>query len=94
VYTLPSTATLEDLRKVLNVLLKVPLLDGVAIEGVALTTTAARVAHKLGRPYRGFLVTARDSKQHVYEESPASARPQDEIWLVSSADVTVDLWVY
>ena len=92
---LSTTASLAHVIRRLNDLLDIPLLDGVEVLGVDLVAaTSTRIPHTLGRAYRGFLVTSHAADSRQYESPPAGARHAEEIWLTSSNDDTVDLWVY
>ena len=67
-----------------------PFGDGVRLTNVALTTTAKEVRHGLGRVPRGWIVTDRDAQATVRR----SGWTKQAISLLSSANVTVDLWVF
>ena len=69
------------------------ILDGNLIENVRLLSASDNlVAHLLGRAYRGYIVVKRDAAASIYDDT--SPLPQSYLNLVTSADVTVSLWVF
>lgn len=97
--TLPVVRDKEDLfqRAVregfveLNAL--VPL-DGVFLPGISLLTTQVRVPHRLGRPYRGFLVMDKTVTGDIWRDPTYTSRIAFEIPLLASVAMTVSLWVF
>lgn len=84
----------DRLRVTTDALASVPLVDGVLLENVVLTAGAfAPVAHRLARPWRGFLVVARNANAVVWNQSPGTDAGVF-IYLQPSANVTVNLWVF
>lgn len=84
----------DRLQATTDALVKVPLVDGVLLEGVTLTAGAfTPVAHGLGRLWRGFLVVARTANAQIWNQTP-DADAQTFLYLQPSATVTVNLWVF
>lgn len=78
----------------INALVRVPLLDGVLLEGVSLTAgTVTPVSHRLSRPWRGYLVLSRDANAVVWNQAPG-ADAGAFLYLQPSANVNVNLWVF
>lgn len=69
-----------------------PLLDGILIEDVALTTSATNVNHKLNRVPIGWIVVNNNANAVVY--SSAASLPKQYLTLTASASCTVSLWVF
>lgn len=77
----------------LNKLLSIEMLDGLKISSVSLkANTELQISHKLGREYLGYLVTSKNANANVWNSS--TSQKDKYLKLTSSADVTVDLWVY
>lgn len=76
----------------LNTLLKIPFLDGVLLQNVALTTSVTSVQHKLNRSYQGYLITKLNANSVVWIDN--STDDSLYINLIASAACTVDLWVF
>lgn len=70
-----------------------PIVDGVLLRDVALTTTSINVPHGLGRRWNGYIVTRRSAAQDVYDGT-GTADATKEINLRAGGSVTVDLWVF
>jgi hypothetical protein len=72
-----------------------PTLDGLLLEGVTLSgSDATEVAHKLGRPVRGWAVTRCRVDARVWDEQDENDVPEKTLRLRASTDVLVDLWVF
>jgi len=82
----------DNVSACLNPIAKNPLLDGVLIEGVPLTTGVDNnISHLLDRKPRMWLVVKKDADSNVWEEtSPAPGRILN---LRCSANCNVSLWV-
>lgn len=70
-----------------------PIVDGVYLRDVAVSTSAVNVPHGLGRRWNGYIVTRRSASVGVYDGSGTS-EPMREINLVATGSATVDLWVF
>jgi hypothetical protein len=93
----PTIRRIQDnIARFLDILLSIALIiDGVWLQGVALTTGDTEVAHRLGkRPCRGYIVTKRSANAVVYDGTAAPSDVNRAIVLKASAAVTVDLWVW
>jgi hypothetical protein len=69
---------------------KKPIIDGILLEGLTITSGSSTIEHKLGRIPRGYLVVASTAAVNVYNGSMT----QYLIPLVSDADATISLWVF
>jgi len=73
-----------------------PLLDGMLVEDVEIGASAtAKIKHRLGRPARGYIVTARDSPA-TFVVNSNNTRPETEIWLTNTqpSAVTASFWIF
>lgn len=74
---------------------QVPLIDGVLIENVVLTTGITNhIPHKLQRPLIGWMITRMRANSIVWDSQDAAAQPAQILDLHCSANVTVDIWVF
>lgn len=73
-------------------LIDIPILNGVLLENIVLSTTAAQIQHKLDRNYRGWIVVKQNANATIY--STSSTLSQQFLTLTASAAVTVTLWVF
>lgn len=73
----------------------IPFLTGVLLEDVVLTAATAKlIEHKLGRAWRGYLVTKRNAGVDVYHSIPTNNYPTRFIELNAASNVTIDVWVF
>ncbi len=70
-----------------------PIVDGVLLQDVALTTTSTTVNHGLGRPWNGYVVTRSNGNVVVYDGTGV-VDSAESISLLASASCVVDLWVF
>ena len=66
-----------------------PILTGIHLKNIEINTTL-NLEHKLNRLPIGYIVTRRSADSTVWDTEITS----DVISLVSSASVTIDLWVF
>lgn len=78
----------------LNPILTNPLVSGRAIQNVSLTTGNNVVNHKLGRKLQGWVITGIDGVASIYDTQASNQLSARTLNLVSSADVTISLWVF
>ena len=66
-------------------------------QSVPLVLTAGKdnaVQHSLGRPARGWFVVNANAAATLYQSASTNPAPNQQILLVTSATVTVSLWVF
>ena len=73
-------------------LVKNPMLDGLLLTDIAVSTTAVEVPHNLGRDIVGYLVVKSDAAVSVF--SSTSTTPKVTVKLTADASATVNLWVF
>jgi hypothetical protein len=71
---------------------RLPFVDGNEIKEVALVTGANSITHKLGRVYRGYFILRKTAAGDVYEGT--NDDKLNFLVLQSTANMTVDLWVF
>ena len=78
-------------EQVINAIREKDVLDGVRVEGVALSTSATQIEHKLDRKPLGWLIVGKNGPGDVWE---SATRTSKLLTLQADATVTVDLWVF
>ncbi len=89
------TRAQDDAAQAHRALASKPILDGVLLEDVVVTTAVTNhVPHQLGRPLIGWIVVRQRSTGMVWDTQDVNDNPAATLFLNSSATVTVDLWVF
>jgi hypothetical protein len=78
----------------LNPLLEMPLTQGQILEGVRLVNGANAIDHKLGRKLQGWWIVRLRASATVFDTQDSNPTPERNLRLTSSANVTVDLYVF
>lgn len=68
----------------------VPLLDGVLLEDIDVSTTATWFTHGLGRTPRGWIVVKKEATVDIWQTGSSTSRIQ----LDADASATVSIWVF
>lgn len=69
----------------------ISILDGIAIKSISLTAyTPTILEHRLGRAPQGWLVTDKNTDANVWSTN----KTDKFLYLTSSMDTTISLWVY
>lgn len=84
----------RDAAEAFKQLSNIPLLDGVLVEDVVFASITVRVSHRLGRPYRGYIIVKQSASASLWVDATASGEDANYIPLRSSAAVKVSLWVF
>ena len=72
---------------------RIPLISGLLLEAVELTTTSVPVAHKLGRKARGYILVGHNIAT-TFQIYKTQAHDENYLYLASTATVEADLWVF
>lgn len=80
----------DGIKSVLNLVTTVEILDGLLTSSLAITTTATKFAHGLGRKPMGWFLVAPDADARVWQ----TASDDTTVTLRSSAAVNAKLWVF
>jgi len=71
------------------------IIDGNIVEDIDLASgTTTKVAHKLGRNLRGWVVVGRTAAQHVYDANAGKTDLDQFLHLTAGGTVTVNIWVF
>lgn len=71
-----------------------PFLDGVLLKNVVLSSAATnKVSHTLGRTPVGYFIISKNANANVYDATAADL-PTLFLYLNTTANVTVNLWVF
>lgn len=76
----------------LNPILALPILSGVQITGIAISSgSAVAINHLLGRNQQGWVITDQNAQARIARIAPFNNKT---LTLSSDAAVTVSVWVY
>lgn len=78
-------------KNILDPIVANPIVQGQALTGIALTTSATTVPHKLGRTQQGWFVTDLSAAATIYRTGDFN---NANMVLTASAACTVSLWVF
>lgn len=84
----------ENIKQAVDPLLSNALAGGNLLQSIALTTGSNSINHKLGQTLVGWFLTRLRGAASVYDTQASNPNPTVTLTLVSSADVTVDLYVF
>lgn len=73
-------------------LIRVPLLDGNLLTDIDVSTTAAEIAHGLGREPVGYFIVKSTAGVTLFDS--ASLTPKVTIKLTASATATCNIWIF
>lgn len=88
--SLLQTSWASDINPVLNA----PLNNGHILSGVVLSSGTNSVNHLLARKLLGWFIVRQRSAASIYDNQDSNSNPTQTLTLVSSAGVTVDLFVF
>lgn len=80
----------DKLTRVINAIARVPLLDGVLLEGVAIDAAATVVPHSLGRTPRGYICLDAQANQ-IGQIAPADDK---FLYVAATSPLTTSFWVF
>jgi len=78
----------------LNPVISNPVINGLQLTNIKLTTGNNSVNHLLGRDLQGWIIVGINGISDIYDTQATNQLPKLTLNLVSSADVIVSLWVY
>lgn len=81
-------------KAILAPFLRNKLLDGQILNNVQLLTGTNVVNHKLGRPLQGWIVVGQNASASIYDAQASNNQSDLTLILVTSASVTVNLYVF
>lgn len=84
----------DNLKTVLEPIVRNYLIDGLILSNIALVNGSNVINHKLDRNLVGWFIVRQRSAATVYDTQDTNTTPQFNLNLVSSASVTVDLYVF
>ena len=89
-----ETVTLqENVAEFTNSITSNPLLDGLLLKDISVSTSSTDISHKLGRNLIGFIITNADADVNVWK-SATQSNTTLIVALTASATATVDIWVF
>ena len=84
----------RNVQAAFNEIDSVPIFNGKLIENISLSTTIYKLSHNLGRPYKGFIVVAKNANVDVWISSSTSVDNKQFIPLDASGSVVVSIWIF
>lgn len=78
----------------LNPVIANQLLNGILLKNQVLTTGTNIINHKLGRNLQGWIPTRVRASATFYDTQDNNQSPNLTLVIVSSANCTIDLWVF
>lgn len=71
------------------------IVDGTMIEDIELSSgVSTKIAHKLGRTVKGWIVIRKNAAQHVYDENSGQTDLDTYLHLKAGGNVTISIWVF
>ncbi len=84
-----------NLKQFLRPILKSSIIDGVLVKDLTLVTGSPNtVKHTLGRKLQGWIVVRQRASAIIWDDQDTNMIPSSTLVLQTSANVTVDLWVF
>jgi hypothetical protein len=84
----------QNIKNALGEIQKSPLNGGVLLQGIALTSGDNTVTTKLGRTLTGWILTRVRGSAVIYDKQDSNSQKGNTLILNSSANVTIDLYVF
>lgn len=78
----------------INPVLNLPTNKGQVLKSISLVTGSNQVSHRLGRNLQGWFLVRQRGAASVYDQQDAELNPSLFLSLVSSANVSVDIFVF
>lgn len=78
----------------LDKLLSNPICNGNLLTGIVLRIGTNNISHKLGRKIQGWIPVGQNAVASFYDTQTTNSMPQLTLTLVSSAVVTINLYVF
>lgn len=78
-------------KSILDPLLKNPLVDGLLLNGLDITSGTTVINHRLGRKMQGWFVVDTDAGTDIYRSAPFNDKT---LTLTSGTACVVSLWVF
>lgn len=84
----------QNIITAVNPVLANPLVNGTILVGIVLLTGTNIVSHTLGRTLQGWFLVRQRSSASLYDTQDTNTTPSRTLVLVTSANVTVDIYVF
>lgn len=89
-----GNAVQDSIARSLDPITSNPIMSKNIIEGVALTTSVTNIEHKLGRAFRGWIITDNTAAATIRRDTSSTADATKFLPLIASASTTVDVYVF
>jgi hypothetical protein len=84
----------DQTNSTINDILDSQIIDSVLLTSVSLVTGDNTVSHKLGRKLVGWFIVRQRSAGTVYDKQDSNSLSESNLILNSSANMTVDIYVF
>lgn len=84
----------DNIDQFVKPLKNIPILDGILLEGIEVSTSGSNFPHKLNRKLRGWIVVSKNANEDVWDLQTSNTLPSKTLILKSSGTVTISLWVF
>lgn len=92
---LALSQVLQRIRLIIEEITEKDILDGILLQAQELVTGSQNViAHKLGRDIRGYIITQRSADCRIWDDQLTNTEKAKYLKLQTSANVTVNIWVF
>lgn len=90
-----TSQVFQRIKLILEEITNKRLIDGALLTGVSLTTGVDNIiTHKLGRPIVGYIITQKSADCRIWDNQLTNEQKDKFLNLETSANVTVDIWVF
>lgn len=84
----------QNVKQVVDPLTNNPVLLGIILEQVQLVTGSNTINHLLGRKLQGWIIVRQRGPAQIYDGQDSNLTPNLTLILNSSADVSVNIYVF
>ncbi len=84
----------DNINTSLSAVLSKEIVDGILLKEVDLVTGTNVISHKLNRKIEGWIIVRKRATADIWDSQDSSNTRDRTLTLESSADVTVDLWIF
>ena len=83
---------INHVSEFLNQLINNPVLDGVIIDNISVSTSPTNISHGLGREVRGYYIVKASAGVTIYDT--ANTTPKSLLTITASGSATITLYIF
>lgn len=84
----------QNVKQALDPVTDNPLVLGIILKDIVLTSGSNTINHKLGRTLQGWIIVRQQGPATFYDTQTSNLTPNLTLLLTSSANVTVNIYVF